>query len=884
MKAPLPCDEEERLSALRRYDVLDTEPEQELDDITLLASRICGTPIAMISLVDENRQWFKSKVGVSGSETSRDIAFCAHGILQAEVFVIKDAQADQRFSENPLVTENPRIRFYAGAPLISPDGHALGMLCVNDQVPRELSAEQMEALQALSRQVVAQFEARRNLAELQETFDRLKLAEKSLRESDEKFRQLAGNITDVFWMTSADKRRMHYVSPAYERIWGRSMESLRTDPGQWVEAILPEERERVFAAFSCLGADAASVSVEYRISRPDGSIRWIHDRGFVVRDAEGKVIRHTGIASDITERKRTEQQGKLQNAINCVLAESSTMREASTGILRTICEDLKWDAGIFWNLDRRAGAMQFDDAWTAPEIQADEFVRVCRQRTFARGEGLPGRVWEGGEAVWIPDIAKEAGFRRADAAEGAGLRGALSVPVLVANEVRGVMEFFCRGIRPPDKELLGMFAVLSAQLGQFFERKRLEEHLIHSQKMDTVGKLAGGVAHEFNSIMTTIIGQSELLLSDLPPGSPLCENAGEIRKAAGVAATLTRQLLAYGRKQFLQAEMLDLNTILTGMETTLRHLAGRNTDVRIIPFAGLNAVRADAGQIEQVILNMTMNAADAMPRGGKLTLETANVTLDGEYVSADPELKAGEYVMVAITDSGMGMSEEVKARLFEPFFTTKGVGQGTGLGLSSCEGIIKQSGGHIGVYSEQGRGTTFRIYLPRVEAVSKPEAQAPAAPKTRYGSESILLVEDDTALREMATNLLRRLGYTVYPAANGIEALKLRERHDTGPVQLLLTDVVMPLMDGKELADRIRALYPGIRVLFTSAYTGNAIAHQGMLNEGESLLPKPFTPSALAGKLREVLDGGPAAPEAPNIKHQAPEKLQAPNINGAVSG
>ncbi|MGP8200344.1 MAG: response regulator [Limisphaerales bacterium] len=385
-------------------------------------------------------------------------------------------------------------------------------------------------------------------------------------------------------------------------------------------------------------------------------------------------------------------------------------------------------------------------------------------------------------------------------------------------------------------------------------RKRLEAQLFQSQKMETVGKLAGGIAHEFNSILTAIIGQSELLLNDLPPGNPLCKNATEIGKAADRAATLTRQLLAYGRKQILQPEALDLDSIVASMAGTLRHLLGGGTDMHIAACAGLKAVKADAGQIEQVIMNMALNARDAMPHGGKLTLETANVSFDPESVGRYPELKPGDYVMLAITDTGAGMSEAVKARVFEPFFTTKGVGQGTGLGLSTCYGIIKQSGGHISVYSEPGRGATFKIYLPQVEAQTKIPLRRPDSPPLPTGTETILLVEDDPALRAMAAALLKRLGYTVLAAANGIEALSLKQRHDTGHIDLLFTDVVMPHMSGKELADRVRALFPHTRILFTSAYTENAIVHQGVLEKGVALLQKPFTPSALANKLREVLD------------------------------
>ena len=385
-------------------------------------------------------------------------------------------------------------------------------------------------------------------------------------------------------------------------------------------------------------------------------------------------------------------------------------------------------------------------------------------------------------------------------------------------------------------------------------RKKLENQLVQSQKMETVGKLAGGIAHEFNSILTAIIGQSELLLADLPAQSPFAKNATEIITAANRAATLTRQLLAYGRKQFLQPEILDLNQLVSGMAGMIQNLMGVGVDTQIVPAADLPTVKADVGQIEQVIINMAINARDAMPDGGKLTLETANVSLDAESVGRYSELKPGDYVMLAFTDTGMGMSDAVKARVFEPFFSTKGVGEGTGLGLSTCYGIIKQSGGHISVYSELGRGTTFKIYLPQVAApaaISIPRLDAPDLPR---GRETILLVEDNPALREMAATLLRRLGYTVFAAGNGVEALSLRHERGTGHMDLLFTDVVMPHMSGKELADQVRVLYPLTKILFTSAYTENAIVHQGVLDKGMALLQKPFTPSALAKKVREVLD------------------------------
>ncbi len=393
------------------------------------------------------------------------------------------------------------------------------------------------------------------------------------------------------------------------------------------------------------------------------------------------------------------------------------------------------------------------------------------------------------------------------------------------------------------------------------ERKTHEARLFQSQKMETIGRLAGGFAHEFNSIMTAIIGQSEMILGDLSQGTPAVNRAMEIRHAADRAAILTRQLLAYGRRQILQPEILDLNKILMEMTETLQHLMGKEVEVQIIPNPELKAVKIDPGQMEQVLLNMAINAADAMPNGGKFLLETSNVTLDEAYVRPFAGLKSGDYVMLAISDTGFGMSEEVKARVFEPFFSTKGVGEGTGLGLSACYGILRQSHGHISVYSEVARGSTFKIYLPQVEQPAKTSTSRLKSRTLPRGTETILLAEDDPSLLNMAADLLKRQGYTVLTAVDGVAALNLKHQRDIGHIDLLLTDVVMPHMSGKELADRIRAIYPRTKILFTSAYTESVIVHQGILTDGLTLLQKPYTPSTLANKVRELLDRPFSFPE-----------------------
>jgi hypothetical protein len=389
------------------------------------------------------------------------------------------------------------------------------------------------------------------------------------------------------------------------------------------------------------------------------------------------------------------------------------------------------------------------------------------------------------------------------------------------------------------------------QVTDVTERRRLEEQFRQAQKMEAVGRLAGGVAHDFNNVLGVIIGYAELIRRGSKAAEPLRARVDEILKAAGRAADLTQQLLAFSRKQVLQPKVLDLNAVASEMERMLQRLIGE--DVRLITSfePSLGRVKADPGQLSQIIVNLAVNARDAMPEGGTLILETANVELDGPYVNDHPEARLGAHVMLAVSDTGTGMTPEVKARIFEPFFTTKEEGKGTGLGLATVYGIVRQSGGHINLYSEPGRGTTFKIYLPRVDEVG--EALAAVGDRPRGGSETVLVVEDDDALREITAELLQEAGYRVILAPDGEEALRECARNG-GPPDLVITDVVMPRMTGRALSEQLRALGPRLRVLFMSGYTDAAVLYQGLLEPGTAFLQKPFGPEALLRKVREVLD------------------------------
>jgi PAS domain S-box-containing protein len=385
------------------------------------------------------------------------------------------------------------------------------------------------------------------------------------------------------------------------------------------------------------------------------------------------------------------------------------------------------------------------------------------------------------------------------------------------------------------------------------EQRRLQTQLVQSQKMEAVGRLAGGIAHDFNNLLTVITTSCDLLLEDLGASDPKREDVEQVRKAADGAAALTRQLLAFSRQQVLAPVIVNLGDVVYGVEKMLRRVIGEDVDLVTVLDRDAGSVKADVGQLEQVLMNLAVNARDAMPTGGKLTIETSNIEHDPDYAREQEAAAVRRFVMLAVSDTGTGMDEATKAKIFEPFFTTKEVGKGTGLGLATVYGIVKQSGGFIWVYSEPGLGTTFKIYLPQVDAVAE-GGTAGAAPATVLrGTETVLLVEDAAAVRAVARQALARQGYTVLEAPNGTEALQIAASHP-GPIHLLLTDVVMPGLSGRQLSDQLVRLRPDTRVLYTSGYTDDAVVRHGVLESGIAYLQKPFTADGLARKVREVLD------------------------------
>ncbi|GKS59500.1 hypothetical protein YTPLAS18_30270 [Nitrospira sp.] len=577
------------------------------------------------------------------------------------------------------------------------------------------------------------------------------------------------------------------------------------------------------------------------------------------------LIGHTHIFSvfvrDITERQQTEQRLAAQFAVTQVVADSQTLNEAIPKILKAICDQLQWDLSVFWLTDETHRLLRCFDLWNAEPGSAEEFVNATWRQTFAQGVGLPGRVLSNGKPAWVRDVTTDPNFPRRDTAFQAGLHGAFAFPVVVGSDVLGVMELFTRQVREPDEELIRMASDVGLRLGQFMKRLRAEEALQHtedqlrqSQKMEAVGRLAGGVAHDFNNLLTVIRGYCELILNRLREEEPMRKEVEEVKKAGDRAASLTNQLLAFSRRQFITTKVVDLNEVISGMDGMLRRLIGEDLiELCTVLAPDLATIKADPGQIEQVVMNLAVNAHDAMPNGGKLTVETRNVSIAKGHPLAPFSLEPGEYVSLVVSDTGFGMDDKTQTHIFEPFFTTKEKGKGTGLGLSTVYGVVKQAGGHIEVESAPGKGARFRIYFPRIEeSVMAPDPK-PAVIAGVSGKETILVVEDEPAVRFLVQETLRMHGYQVLMARHGIEALLTGAKH-MGSIHLLLTDVVMPQMSGPEVAEKLCLARPDMRVLYMSGYPDHPAFSHGGVKTKATLLQKPFSPHELAQKVREVLD------------------------------
>ncbi len=946
MQLPLPENEVARLENLRSYGILDTPPGQAFDDLTRLAAYICGTPIALVGFIDLDRQWFKSRIGWDVPEVPRDMSFCAHTILQPNVLVVPDTLEDaQRLGTCPLAT-HVGIRFYAGAPLISAEGYALGTLCVMDSVPRGLTEGQTDWFFKLARQVMTQLESRRRLmsqtcsragsAEMPES----KGADEISRESEALYRAVIETTSDAVIVIDEDSKIL-FVNRSTEGIFGYLKDELL---GKQLTVLMPDYLRQIHEQ-----------SIKRYVQTGKKHLSWdgvelpgLHKSGkeICLEISFGECVRDgkrtfSGICRDITARKRLERQ-ESQLAAIVESSEDAIIGENLDGII------ISWNKGA----ERIHGYRAEEVIGKAvsilvPPEGSNETVQIMER--LKHGESLEQyetvRITKSGEHIYLSltvspirhengsivgasvigrDITEskrvQEALRRSQQRLQSIISSAMDAIITVDSSQRILVFnnaaeqiFRCAASeaigQPIDKFIpqrfreghgqhihsFGQTGVTGRSMyspgtlfairadGQEFPieatisqvetggeklftvilrdtsaRAHLEEELRQSQKIEAVGQLAGGIAHEFNNFLGVILGYGELLSEQAGENESLRRNVAEIKAATQRAASLTRQLLAFSRKQLLEPKVLDLNQAVWETHKLLRRLVPANIDVVPVLAPTIGKVKADPGQVQQILINLAVNARDAMPEGGKVVIETANVDLDEEAASQHLDLRPGSYVMLSVSDTGSGMDAETRAHIFEPFFTTKQPGKGTGLGLSTIYGIIKQSGGYVTVESAVGKGTIFRIYLPLVPAAVEEASVAPPSATEHGGTETILVVEDETALRRLLCLSLERRGYKVFAAKDGAEAIEIFRQH-ADQIDAVVSDIMMPHVNGFELKQQIAALSPDMKFLFMSGYSEEIVEqHQASL-QGCTFLEKPFLPDELADKVRDLLKGEAAA-------------------------
>ncbi len=729
---------------------------------------------------------------VDGLPVDEGVGSCGTAAFRRQQVIVTDTSTDPLWEDYREVARTYDLVGCWSTPVSDLEGRVLATFALYVRECRKPQAAELALIDRIAQFVRVAIERSRVM--------------KRLKTSEQRFTILTDHLEDVFWITDESKGTMHYVSPAYATIWGRRCEELYEDPGQWLESIHHADQPRVRAAAARQASE--EYVQEYRIVRPDGQLRWISDHGFPVRDEDGEVSRVVGIARDITARKRVELDLRERlKELRCLYDISSCMMADRGREVDELCREI---------VEVLASGFQFDE--------------IAAAHIEMRDVAVYGSGWQPPVASIRADIDDrgqsagyiEVGYREEGADQGDGLGPFLS----------------------EEKQML---EVVAANVGQMLESRRMARELAQTERLNAMGRLTGGVAHDFNNLLTIIISNAAILARDDSVHPDCKEMAEDILQAGKRGAKLTDRLLAFAQRKPVESKVVDVNELIHTMGGLLHRALGEHIEIEHRLASEVRCVRVDGTQLENALLNLCINARDAMPGGGRLKIETSRLRIEGDVTGLSGELHSGDYVCIAVSDTGAGMDEETRRRAFEPFFTTKEVGKGSGLGLSMVYGFARQSRGDAEIESQKGQGTTVRLVLPAVDQRRdtieiRDDDQIP-----RGQGKRVLVVEDDDLVRRNTTRQLRRLGYEVEAVNRGDVALELFRRRDDFDV--LFTDIVMPgEMNGYELARRARRIHPDLPILFTSGYTERKLDNDRGVESGPILI-KPYEVPELARAL-----------------------------------
>ncbi|MGI4732098.1 MAG: ATP-binding protein [Janthinobacterium lividum] len=851
-------DDADQLAALARLDRRDDVRDARLDDIAAAAQSACATPIALVSIVESHRQRFQARVGIDAAETGIETSVCALAVRQTALFQIDDLAADPRTRDFSLVTGPPFLRFYAGYPITLENGVVLGTVCVADTGPRPggLTSTQALMLEALASQ------AARDI-------DRTTAVE---TRAD----VLAGTSIGAWdWDIATD---LVTADAGFATLYGVDPAAAATGVpiAEFFGGIHPDDLPAAQVAIARALEQDDPFDAEYRVMTAGAKPRWVAAQGRVIRAPDGTAVRFPGISFDIDDRKRTELRLAALVEVNDRLAQLTEPGDVAYAISEVLGRVLDVTRVGYGRIDLRTETIVVERDWLAPGAPA--WPDVIHFRDFGSFiENL--RI---GEEVVIDDVdgdPRTAGF--ADAFARLRIASLVNLPLVEQDEFVALLFIndavarhwtdaevaFVRDVAERTRDAVERrraeagLAALTASLEEEVQSRTTalmaaEEQLRQAHKMEAVGQLTGGLAHDFNNLLTGISGALEMLQVRISQGriGELDRYVSAAQGAARRAAALTHRLLAFSRRQTLDPKPTDVNRLVAGMEELVRRTVGPSIAVEIVGAAGLWQALVDPNQLENALLNLCINARDAMPDGGRITIETGNKWLD-ERSARVRDLASGQYLSLCVTDTGTGMPPEVQARAFDPFFTTKPMGEGTGLGLSMIYGFARQSGGQVRIYSEMGEGTTLCIYLPRHygsdEAVDD-VAQAATAIEPVGDARMVLVVDDEPTIRMLVIEVLEDLGYRTLEAGDGAAALRILQ--SGARVDLLVTDVGLPgQMNGRQVADAAQAMVPGLKTLFITGYAENAVIGNGQLAPGTALVTKPFAMDVLAARVAELL-------------------------------